>query len=294
MPAAYGTCERLSELTLGLVDVPSVSRDEAEITSFIRDLMPSSLPEAYRQGNDCTLYLTERDEARPLIVLAGHTDTVPAQANLPGRIEDGHVFGLGASDMKGGLAVMIELARWLDGASPQRQLDAGFLFFSREELPVAESPLPALFQARPGLDGAALVVVLEPTDNTIQAGCLGNIIATLTFRGESVHSARPWTGVNAIDRAVEGLYPLVGRGRREVTIDGLEFYEVVSITGINGGIADNVVPDEVTCRVNYRFTPDMTPDEAEQSLSTLVGEAGELRVVSTSPAGAVSAGSPIV
>src|SRR5438094_422178 len=91
------------------------------------------------------------------IVLAGHYDTVPAQDNLPGRIEDGWVVGLGATDMKGGLAVMIELAR---AAAP-----FGYLFFGREELPAGESALPGFFE-RHGLD-CELVVVLAPTDTEI-------------------------------------------------------------------------------------------------------------------------------
>ena len=62
-------------------------------------------------------------------------------------------------------------------------------------------------------------IVLEPTDNTIQAGCLGNLNARLVFRGVSAHSARPWTGENAIAAAVRGLAPILalepepGRGR---------------------------------------------------------------------------------
>ena len=77
---------------------------------------------------------------------AGHTDTVPAQANLPGRIEDGAVHGLGASDMKGGLAVMIELARW--AAHAELAYDLGLLFFPREEVGPAENPLPARVRGR--------------------------------------------------------------------------------------------------------------------------------------------------
>ena len=55
--------------------------------------------------------------------------------------------------------------------------------------------------------------MLEPTDNTIQAGCLGNLNARLVFHGTSAHSARPWLGDNAIMRAVEGLRRSRGSSR---------------------------------------------------------------------------------
>ena len=88
------------------------------------------------------------------------------------------MHGLGASDMKGGLAVMIELARW--ARRRRAGVDLAFLFFPREEISVEESPLPAFFDDGRGVDDAALVVVLEPTDNAIQAGCLGNLNARLS------------------------------------------------------------------------------------------------------------------
>ncbi len=97
--------------------------------------------------------------------------------------------------------------------------------------------------------------MLEPTDNTIQAGCLGNLNATLTFRGVSAHSARPWLGVNAIGVAVEGLHPLTRIPPEPVDVEGLTFTEVLSVTRIEGGIADNVMPDRVACRLNFRFAP---------------------------------------
>ena len=132
---------------------------------------------------------------KPLVLLAGHTDTVPPQGNLPGRIEDGAVHGLGATDMKGGLAVMIELARW--AAETELAYDLGLLFFPREELGPADNPLPGVFAATPVIDEAALVICLEPTDNTLQLGCLGNINARsssrarrLTRRGRGSASTR--------------------------------------------------------------------------------------------------------
>ena len=166
---------------------------------------------------------TPRRDA-PLVFLAGHYDTVPAQGNFPGHLEDGWVVGLGATDMKGGLAVMIELAR---AGAP-----FGYLFFGREELPAGESALPGFFAGH-GLD-ADLVVMLEPTDNTIQAGCLGNLNARLVFHGVSAHSARPWQGDNAILRAVEALAPLRDLEPLDVEIDGLVFREVLSVTQRSG------------------------------------------------------------
>ena len=184
---------RLAERTLALVDIPSVSRDEALLAGLVASSVPRGAFEERFADGDGFFYATPRRAGTPLVVLAGHLDTVPAQGNLPGRVEAGEVVGLGATDMKGGLAVMLELAAWIEAERPGLAVDVGLLFFTREELAASESPLPHVFAACPELLEAGLAIVLEPTDNTIQAGCLGNLNATLTFRGESAHSARPWT-----------------------------------------------------------------------------------------------------
>ena len=112
----------------------------------------------------------------------GHTDTVPEQGNLPGRIEDGWVHGLGATDMKGGLAVMIELARW--AAERRARLRPRRCSSSRARSSARQhNPLPGVFEAAPLVDEAALVICLEPTDNTLQLGCLGNLNARRRLRG---------------------------------------------------------------------------------------------------------------
>ena len=171
----------LAERTLQLVNVPSVSLAEAALADLIAESVPLTL--VHRQ--DSTLLFATERTGRPLVVLAGHLDTVPPQDNLPGRIADGAVHGLGAADMKGGLAVMVELAHWLAAERPARAADVALLFFPREELPAEQSALPDVFAA--GLiDGAELVVVLEPTANAIQAGCLGHISGTLVFDGTAI------------------------------------------------------------------------------------------------------------
>jgi len=277
----------LADRTLELVNIPSPSREEAELLAHVADVV--SLPLTYRT-DEALLFATER-ERRALVLLAGHLDTVPAQDNLPGSIADGWVAGLGASDMKGGLAVMVELANWAaTGASTA--YDVAFLFFVREELPGDESALPRVFAEAPRVLDSDLVVMLEPTDGAIHAGCLGNVNATLVFRGESAHSARPWQGVNAISLAVEGLAPVVACAPVEVEVGGLTFVEVLSATRISGGVADNVVPDRVDVRLNYRYAPGRTPDEALARLQELVG--AQLEDVQSSPPAHVATGSPLV
>jgi succinyl-diaminopimelate desuccinylase len=276
----------LARRTLELVDIASPSRSEAELYGYVKAQTP--LAPSYDDG-ESLLYAARR--GRPLVLLAGHTDTVPPQGNLPGRIADGAVHGLGASDMKGGLAVMIELAR--HAASSELAYDLGLLFFPREEVGPDENPLPGLFEAAPLLEEAALVVCLEPTDNTLQLGCLGNIDARLVFEGRAAHSARPWLGVNAIALAVAGLADVVALEPNDVEIDGLLFREVLTVTQIDDfGNAPNVVPARVECTLNFRYAPNRSRAEAEKRLAELV--AAPHTILRHSPAAHLPSGSPLL
>jgi len=266
----------LAARTLQLVDVPSESRRESELVALVRELVPGR--PLYDDG-EVLLY----GEPGAPVVLAGHLDTVPAQGNVPGRIEGGAVHGLGASDMKGGLAVMVELARAL---APAR-----YLFFTREEVPLAESPLPALFDTGL-LTGARLAVVLEPTDCILHAGCLGNLQAKVVFHGESAHSARPWTGRNAIHELVRGLEAIVRFEPLDVERDGLVYREVVSAVRIEGGIAANVVPATASVELNFRYAPGRTRTDAEQRLRSLVPH-GEVEILANSPSAPPGLAAPL-
>jgi succinyl-diaminopimelate desuccinylase len=282
--------DALAHRTLQLVDVQSVSRDEQELAELVADAL--SLPLVHRDG--CTLlFAAPRSEGRDLVAFAGHLDTVPPQDNLPGRIEDGAVWGLGASDMKAGLAVMMELASWIERDEPELGVDAAFLFFPREELPASESALPAVLETGL-LDDASLVVVMEPTDNTLQAGCLGHLTAEIAFAGESAHSARPWQGRNAIEVAVRGLQPVLAEEPREVEVGGLSFVEVLSVTEIQGGIAGNVIPDRVTATLSYRYGPDRQPADAEARLRGLLDGHAEIERLGNSPPARVVTDTPLV
>ena len=216
------------------------------------------------------LALPERRPGAPLVLLAGHVDTVPIARSAPGRREGGTIHGRGAADMKAGLAVLLEIAEASAGGGLRSDLDVGLVCFGREELPFGESALMPLFDRRPEVREATLAIVMEPTDNALELGCLGNLTATVTFEGESAHTARPWLGSNAIHAAIAALAPVADLPVRDVEVGGLVYREVASVTAIEGGIATNVVPARATASVNVRYAPTQTPEEAERRLRELL------------------------
>ncbi|HEV3000323.1 MAG TPA: succinyl-diaminopimelate desuccinylase [Solirubrobacteraceae bacterium] len=270
--------QRLAQRTLELVDVPSESRDEAAIAAHVLDVLG---PVGARDAGDLCVVL--RPEAE--ILLAGHFDTVPAQGNRPGRIEGDAVHGLGAADMKAGLAVMVELA--LDGAP------FGCVFFPREELPHEESALTPLLDREPALRDTRLAIVMEPTANALHAGCVGNVNARLIAHGRSGHSARPWTADNAIHRLADAVRAIAAQPYEKREFEGLTFTEAMSVVTIEGGIALNVVPDRAEAQVNYRYAPGRAPDEAERRLAEVV-DGVDVEVFSNAPSGAVPRDNPLV
>src|SRR5262252_10634148 len=187
---------------------------------------------------------------------------------------------------------MLTLAAELGRVQPR--LNPLFVIFGREVRPLAESVLDQLFTSCPSILQARLAVMMEPTANRLQAGCLGNIVASLVFHGVAAHAARPWLGVNAIHEAVHGLRPVVEAQPEEVELGGLTFREVLSVTEIAGGIANNVIPDRVVCGLNFRYGGHRTPAQAEARLRELVGPAGDFTVLSNSPSAPVASDSALL
>ncbi len=270
---------RLTTRTLELIDIASESGAERNIAAHVLDVLREGEVPARDAGDTCVLAGATSRRERPLVILAGHLDTVPAQGNRPGRRTGGHVEGLGASDMKGGVAVMLELAL----ARAPTTIDVGYVLFGREELASRDGALAPLLAREAGLRGADLAIVLEPTANTVQAGCLGNIDATWTFHGRAGHSARPWLAENAIDRALTGIQALHAIGPSPRTIGDLEFTQVVSVTTLEAGVARNVIPDLAAANVNFRYAPDMSAERAERTLRDRCEPYGEIELLSNSP-----------
>jgi succinyl-diaminopimelate desuccinylase len=278
---------RIAELTRELCAISSVTGDEDEISRWLSNWF-KRLPdyELCRVGHSFALRPTWT--GRPVIALVGHTDTVPPHPNEAApKVKNGRVTGLGSSDMKGGLAVMMALMEDLNPAT--LPYDLVFVFYDAEEGPFANSGLGPLLDGVDWLSEVDLAFCLEPSDNVVQVGCVGTLHANVVFEGRSSHSARPWQGENAIHKAGDFLTTLAAREPVDVDVFGYRFREVISATLAEGGRARNVIPETFSLNVNYRFAPGKSLEDAQQEVLDLVN--GQARVVFTdlSPSGRVVA-----
>lgn len=281
----------LVPLLARLVDIPSVTGDEAAVADFVVERLRASRAlregrgELLRSGHSIVWRAIPR--GKPMAILAGHLDTVPPNQNAGARIEGDRLYGLGSSDMKAGVAVMLALADGLD--PPRTRFDLVFVFYDSEEGPLERNGLRRLLAEMPWLREGALGILLEPTSLAVELGCNGSMNAEVKVTGKSAHSARPWLGLNAVERAAPWLSQVTRFPPTPVQVQGIEFRETLQITTVRAGRAKNVVPDELVANLNYRFPPDRTLEQAEARLRALVPADFEFAVVDRAAPGLVCA-----
>ena len=265
------------DLTAALVDIPSESRHEQRIADEVEAALRACAHlTVTRFGNTVVARTQLGREQR--VVLGGHLDTVPAADNLPHHIADGNLYGLGANDMKGGVAVALRCAH--DLVTPAR--DVTYVFYECEEIDDEANGLRLLAQAHPELIEADFAVLMEPSNAGVEAGCQGTLRAYVRTSGERSHSARSWLGSNAIHAAADILTRLNDYEPRSPLIDGSQYREGLNAVGIEGGVATNVIPDECVVTVNYRYAPDRSPEQAHRHVQE-VFEGYPIEVVDNSP-----------
>jgi succinyl-diaminopimelate desuccinylase len=259
-------------LTQQLCDIESVSGDEHRIADAIEEVLRTAPHLAVDRDGDAIVARTTLGRDRRVVV-AGHIDTVPVKDNLPVRRDGGWLVGRGTVDMKGGVAVQLKLA--VELAEPTA--DVTWIFYDHEEVGAELNGLRRVAAARPELLAADFAVLCEPTSAVVEGGCNGTARIVLRFDGVRAHSARPWTGRNAIHAMSAALATLAAHVPDEVEVDGLVYRESLSAVGIAGGVAGNVIPDDAAITINYRFAPSRSGEEAITRLRSLFPE-GELIV----------------
>ena len=270
-------------LTAALVNVASVSHNERELVDLLESDLRRQAHLSVDRIGDNLVARTQLGRNRRL-VLGGHTDTVPPNGNARTRIEGDRMYGVGTTDMKGGIATMLELARTVT----EPVVDVTYVFYAREEVAIEHSGLREIDAACPELLQGDVALLGEPTLGAVEAGCQGTMRLEVTLGGARAHTARPWMGRNAIHRLGEILDVVSNFEGRRPVVEGCEYRESLQAVFVEGGVAGNVVPDRAMLRVNYRFAPDRDPETAEafvrELMSPVLSDSDNIEVVDCSPA----------
>lgn len=279
----------VAEICLELVATPSPYGQEAALADLVEARIGSLGLPVERIGN---AVVTRTGGDGTPVALVGHLDTVPNWPDGTTERQGDRIVGRGASDMKGGVAVMLALLPRLGPDSAPTV----HVFYDREEGPNADNGIHrVLAESRLLEPKPAMAIVLEPTGGTVHAGAVGTLNASVAYCGRSAHAARPWEGENAISAALaDALARFAARAPIPVTVDGLTYHDVVTVTEIHGGVAHNVVPDRVDLWVNVRVAPGRSDDDARAEVATLAGPAATVEWRDASPAAAPRLGDPAV
>lgn len=273
----------LLDRTAALVAIASESHAEAGLANHVEARLRAAGHLSVDRVGDNVVARTDlaRDQR---LVLAGHLDTVPANDNATPRVDGDVLWGLGSVDMKGGLAVMLELAV----AVPDPAVDVTWVFYAGEEVAAVHNGLRQLFEDRPDLVVGDAALLGEPTDAVLEVGCQGTMRLRVTLAGRRAHPARPWMGRNALHRAGRVLAALDAYEGRRPVLDGCEFREALQAVYVEGGVAFNVVPDRAVITINHRFAPDRSAAEArahvDSVLAPYLDDGDEVEVVDVADA----------
>ncbi|QRZ62194.1 succinyl-diaminopimelate desuccinylase [Rothia sp. ZJ932] len=267
-PKTLDIGQDVAQLTQDLLDIFSVSGEEKCLADAVEQQLTALSHLSVVRNGDSIIARTNWGKSQR-VVLAGHLDTVPlpqvegSLGTVPSRWieEDGEqiLYGRGATDMKGGVAVQLALAATLTDAA----YDITYVFYDHEEVASELSGLARLMREhRDLLTDTDFAVLLEPTDGTIEGGCNGTMRFWVHCAGKAAHSGRAWVGENAIHKMGDVLTRLATYKPQTYEVEGLAYREGLNAVQIRGGVAGNVIPDAASVHINYRFAPNKTLDEA--------------------------------
>jgi succinyl-diaminopimelate desuccinylase len=279
------------ELLTQLLGISSPTYKEQAVVGFIKQWMQAHTPEHnVFLHNDSVVFNFPQQAGKKHIAFVGHSDTVPAFFDP--YEDNGRLFGSGASDMKGGVAAFM----YFIAANHQALLEAynvSLIVYAREEgTPLNENGLNDLIKVFPDyIQSIDLAIVGEPTNLTVQLGCVGSIHARIRTTGIAAHSARPWDGENAIYKAAPIITALANIQPLAHEIGGVTFYDTFQLTQASAASGKTTVPDWWEGNVNFRFAPRFNNDEAVAYCIKMLKSCGlkenQIEILDISPGGHV-------
>lgn len=222
-----------------------------------------------QQGKPSVVILTH-DTVQPDVLMVGHLDVVPAdQQDFVPRVKDGKLYGRGAIDMKGQIAVMMQLMKELPRLRPDSS--TGLLLTTDEEIGGQRG---AGYLANEVGYGAKKIVLI-PDGGDLDRLIIkqkGLIHFKIEASGKSAHGSRPWYGKNAIEMIMNCYQELKAMFPDPISED--DWMPSICIGKIVGGLTTNQVPESASALIDFRATEERSLDECSGIISAIVKKHG--------------------
>lgn len=274
-----------------LLAIESPTYKEQEFVKYVKQRLETKQPSLkIREFEDCLIIEFPYQKNKPHISLIGHSDVVPT--HFQPYIKQGHLHGSGASDMKGAIAAYLQLFEDY-GEALLDSYNLSCVIYSREERTSIEiNGLYHLLQQFPDyFKSIDLAIIGEPTDNTIQIGCVGGIHAVVTIPGLACHSARPWNGTNAIYEALPLMNALAKLNPVKHTVFEVDFFDCIELTECESEMGRTSIPGWWKGNINFRFAPIRNEEQALNELNEFFKQFGIhndwVKIIDSVPAGSV-------
>lgn len=285
------------DLLKEILAIKSPTHSEQEMVSFFKNWSKENLPSdtEVKESNNSLIFIlpskkSSGQEDKPHLCFVGHSDVVPE--HFEPRVENGNIHGAGASDMQSGVACAFAfVANNLEALCDNYNLSL-ILYAREEKTAMQDNGLYDLIENFPKFFSTIdLAVVGEPTDNSIQLGCVGSLHADIIVSGKACHSARPWQGENALYNALPFIEKIKQFEPKKHTVCGVDFFDVIELTESSSEPGRTSVPGFWRANLNFRFAPIYTEEQAVQYLLDLIKsyniENLEVKIKDTSPSAKV-------
>ncbi len=260
----------LFELTRTLIDIPSNTGDELEVSRFLNSYLTTL---GYRvelqEISTGRANVIVTPASNPGIVFSTHMDTVPP--HIPSGEDGSYIYGRGACDAKGIIAAQIFAAQRLRSEGID---EVGLLFTVDEE---AGSEGARAANDHPSASQCEYLINGEPTDNKLAVGSKGSLRLRVRTEGRAAHSAYPEQGDSAIEKLLDVLGDI-----RKVKWPADDFFgeTTCNIGTIQGGTRPNVIPDRAEAELQIRLTT--STELIKKALAEVAGGRAEVDYLSTS------------
>ena len=270
--------KHLIKLTQQLIRIPSENPpgNEYKVARFVKTFLDNlglkpKIYEFKKNRSNVVAVLKGRDKKHSLLV-SPHLDTVPAGSNWKGclpfaaALHNLRIYGRGASDDKGNLAVLLQTIKSLVNQKYRLNYNLIFAATADEE---TGSKLGLISLLDKGICKPQATLILDADEFKIVVVQKGLIHLKVKIKGKAAHGAYPWQGVNAIDMALRSL----------LTIKSHKFVykknaylrpPTINIGRIAGGDKVNVVADWCEFELDIRFLPGMSPGKIVHQMRSII------------------------